>query len=150
MPCTSKQSVWWPGISREIVDLIQNCRTCAKTSRNPVEPLIPTPTPEYPWQKVASDMFEWQKNTYLLVVDYFSRFIEVVKMKKTTSQDVINEMKKMFARHGIPQIIISDNGPQYSAEEFKHFSQSWGFSHIASSPLHPYGNGLAERTVRTL
>ena len=63
----------------EIVDLIQNCGTCAKTSRNPIEPLIPTPTPEYPWQKVASDMFEWQKNSYLLVVDYFSRFIEVVK-----------------------------------------------------------------------
>ena len=59
-------------------------------------------------------------------------------------------MKKMFTRHGIPKIIISENMPQYLAEDFKYFSQFWGFPHITSSPLHPSRNGLAKKTVRTL
>ena len=66
----ANQSVWWPGMSREIADLVQNCRTCARDERNKKEPLIATPTPELPWQKVASDLFEWNKQQYLLVIDY--------------------------------------------------------------------------------
>jgi transposase InsO family protein len=146
----ARQSVWWPGISREIEDIVRNCKSCAKEKCNAAEPLIPTPTPEYPWQKIASDLFEYQKKQFLLVVDYYSRFIEVVELKTTTSTDVITELKRIFARFGIPQCMISDNGPQYSSEEFKHFTHEWGIVHVTSSPGHPSANGEAERAVRTI
>ena len=107
--------------------------------------MIASKLPDFPWQKVASDLFY----TYLLVVDYFSRFAEVTKLTTTTtSQGVINALHSIFAKHGIPEIFMSDNGPQYSSQEMKDFSFSYGFKHITSSPHYPQSNGLAERMVK--
>ena len=103
--------------------------------------------PLYPWQKVATDLFEYQQTQYLLIVDYFSRYIEVLKLNSTTSSEIIHQIKRIFARHGIPQTVISDNGPQYASQEFRCFAASYGFSHITSSPMHPSGNGEVERAV---
>ena len=146
----AQQSVWWPGINRDIEDLIKCCKECAKQQTNRPEPLVPTPTPDYPWQKVASDLFEYEKRNYLLMVDYYSRFIEVIELTKITSSEIIAEMKRIFSRNGIPECLISDNGRQYVSEEFKVFTNNWGISHVTSSPGHPSANGLAERTVRTV
>jgi len=95
-------------------------------------------------------LFEWNKSTYVLVVDYYSRWIEVAKLNKLTSQEVIDHTRSMFARHGIPEIVVSDNGPQYSADLYAKFAEEYGFEHITSSPLYPQGNGEAERAVRTI
>lgn len=112
-----------------------------------VQPLSQT---IYPWQKVATDLFEWRKNTYLLVVDYYSHYIEIVKLTTTTSAIVIRQLKSIFARHGIPKELVSDNGPQYSAEEFACFAKEYGFQHLTSSPKFPQANGEAERVVKTI
>jgi len=88
--------------------------------------------------------------TYLLVVDYYSRFPEVVQLRSTTSQSVINALKAIFARYGIPEILLSDNGPQYSSTEFSEFAANYGFVHGTSSPHYPQSNGLAERAVKTV
>ena len=147
----AQESIWWPGISQQIYDLVKSCRVCAEIKGNlHPEPLIPTEMPLYPWQKVATDLFEYQQTQYLLIVDYFSRYFEVLKLKSTTSLEIIHQMKRIFARHGIPETVISDNGPQYSSQEFSNFAISYGFSHITSSPGHPSGNGEAERAVRTV
>lgn len=66
--------------------------------------------PELSWQMVATDLFILKNNTYLLIVDYFSRYIETVKLSRTTSEEVIIQLKSIFARHGIPQTLRSDNG----------------------------------------
>ena len=95
----ARQSVWWPGISRKLEELIDNCPVCRKFSRNRVEPMIASELPDYPWQKVASDLFEWKSKTYLLVVDYYSRYIEVSALTSTTSQSTISFLKAMFNRH---------------------------------------------------
>lgn len=147
----SQHSVWWPGLSRQISELIANCRTCCQYDKNHPEPLLPSQFPESPWIKVATDLFEYQGKDYLLVIDYYSRFIEIAKLTHdATSATVINHMKSIFARFGIPQLVVSDNGPQYSAHEFSMFAQSYGFTHVTSSPLHPSANGEAERAVRTV
>jgi hypothetical protein len=104
-------SVWWPGLSDQIKDLVQQCHQCARENTPHKEPLIPTALPDYPWQKVASDLFLREGKTYLLVVDYFSRFPEVIKLTSTTAQSIIVALKSLFARYGIPQEVISDNGP---------------------------------------
>ena len=150
----AQESIWWPGISQQIYDLVKSCRVCAEIKGNShPEPLIPKEMPLYPWQKVATDLFEYQQtklNTCSLWI--ISQGIsKVLKLNTTTSSEIIHQMKRIFARHGIPQTVISDsNGPQYSSQEFHCFAASYGFSHITSSPGHPSGNGEAECAVRTV
>ena len=146
----AKTSVWWPGLSREIQDMVENCKICAKYQQQRAEPLIPTLFPERPWQVIATDLFELDNLNYLIVVDYFSRFVEVAALKKTTqSHEVIRALKDIFARHGIPEQVRSDNGPQYASVEFTHFATEWGFKHVTSSPRFPQSNGEVERAVKT-
>ena len=143
-------TVWWPGVSQQIMSMVQNCKECCRTSPHRSEPLIPSKLPQRPWQKIGTDLFELNGVMYLLLVDYYSRFIEVAKLSSTTARSVISVMKSMFGRYGIPEIIISDNGPQYSSHEFAEFASSYDFKHATSSPYHPQGNGEAERAVKTV
>ena len=143
-------SVWWPGLFSDIQQMIQRCPECLKRSTSHSEPMIPSKLPNYPWQKIATDLFELKGVTYLLVVDYFSRFPEVAKLTTTTSASVISALKNIFSRHGIPEVLISDNGPQFIASEMKAFASSYGFEHKTSSPHYPQSNGQAERTVKTV
>ena len=131
----------------QITQLVQNCRVCAKESRQGKEPLMTLELPKYPWQVVGTDLFELNKLNYLLVVDYFSRYPEVLQLTSTTSMSVISALKSVFSRHGIPEIVRSDNGPQYSSAEFMSFASSYGFQHLTSSPKFPQSNGQAERAV---
>ena len=85
-----------------------------------------------------------------MVTDYFSNYIEVENLNKTTSGDVTKALKSMFARYGVPDIVISDNGPQFASEEFTKFSKQWNFDHITSSPRYPQSNGKAENAVKTV
>ena len=99
---------------------------------------------------VATDLFTWNKQEFLLVVDYYSRYWEIMKLFEINSSTVIKKLKNMFSRVGIPDILRSDNGPQFSSQEFKKLAQSWSFQHITSSPYHPKSNGLAKRYVQTI
>ena len=129
---------------------MKKCPTCMRLSPPVREPMIPSPLPTYPWEKVATDLFEFQGQHYLLLVDYFSQYPEVIRLTSTTSASVISAMKSVFARHGIPSTIVSDNGPQYDSAELKTFASLYGFTHITSSPHYPQSNGQAERTVKTV
>lgn len=147
----ARQSVWWPAISKDIGNMISHaCSICCKTCFQSAEPLILSPFPDYPRQRVASDIFKWNKQQYLLVIDYYSKFVEIAKLSTATSCDVINHLKSIFAQHSIPELLTSDNGTQYSAELFSKLAKKYGFMHLTSSPYHPQGNGAAERGVRTV
>ena len=146
----TKASVWWPGLSKQLGELVNNCSTCIKERVNVAEPVIPSDLPDRPWQKVAADLFELKGLPYLLVIDYFSRYVEVGKLSRTTSPDVAVHLKSMFARHGIPDQLLSDNGPQFSASSFAKFAEEYGFTHITTSPRYPQANGQVERAVQTV
>ena len=103
---------------------------------------MPTPLPKYPWERVAADLFQLNNSTYLLVVDYFSRYPEVIKLNSTTSKAVISSLKSIFSRHGVPSVLLSDNGPQFDSSEMKQFANTYAFQHITSSPHYPQSNGL--------
>ena len=99
---------------------------------------------------MGSEFFMLNGANYILVVDYFSHFPEVVKLTSTTTSSIVNALKFIFSRHGIPQTVVSDNGPQYASHEFARFAREYDFSHKTSSPHFPQSNGQAERTVQTL
>ena len=147
----SRESLFWPGMQKQIEELINDCAICCEVDRkSPKEPLKPTPTPSLPWEEVSSDIFEFNNAHYLIVVDYFSNFIEADKLDNLSSSGTINLMKSYFRRHGIPLKLRTDNGPQYSSSEFAEFCVKYGIEHHTSSPYHPQGNGHAERGVQTV
>ena len=83
---------------------------------------------------------------YVVVVDYYSRYIEVLELHSQTTNSVIQALKTTFARHGIPMVIFSDNGPRYNSAQFTSFTTSYGFQHHNSSPRFPQSNGAAEKS----
>ena len=100
----AKSSVWWPGLSQQIKHLIEQS---VKNSTPKSQPLIPSELPDYPWQRVGTDLFVVKGVNYLLIVDYFSRYPEVIKLSSTTSSSVIKVLKSIFSRHGIPKTLLS-------------------------------------------
>ena len=84
----------------------------------------------------------------MLIVDYYSRYVEFRKLEDLSSKTVISHTKSILARHGIPTQIISDNGPQYTSEEYQRFVRDWGISHTTTSPHYPQANGMAEKLVQ--
>ena len=102
-----------------------------------------------PWSKVGADLCDLQGRTLLVVCDYYSNFIEVENITRATTAVVAKALKTMFARYMVPDMLISDNGPQFSSEEFSVFARKWGFEHVTSSPHYPQSNGKAENAVKT-
>ena len=96
----------------------------------------------------GTDLFEIDGKHYMLIVDYYSSFFEVNQLSSLSSERVIEVCKQHFARYGIPEIVISDNGTQYSSEQFRDFSEQYQFEHVTSSPHFPRSNGKAEKTVQ--
>lgn len=148
----AREVLLWPGMSQQITEMVKSCDVCAThQKRQTKEPLHPHSVPERPWQKIGVDLFTMDQQEYLLLVDYYSKFIEVEWLKSDTrSATVITHLKSQFARHGIPEIVISDNGPQFSSREFQAFAKEWEFTHKTSSPHHAQSNGMAERGVQTV
>ena len=142
-------SVWWPLITKQIKAMVNRCHTCAKLRPERREPLMALSFPSLPWSRIGTDLFELDQTDYLIVVDYASRWFEIRKLRSTTSAAVTRHMCEIFALHGIPDTVVSDNGPQYISQEFADFAKDMGFTHITSSPLYPQANGEVERAVQT-
>lgn len=143
--------LYWPKINQDIENLIENCLVCQQLQNsNKKQTLIPHEMPKLPYEKLGSDIFEWNKELYILIVDYFSKYIEISKISSTSAGNVISVLKSTFARHGIPKLLISDNGPPFNSKEFKKFMYDWGVEHRTSSPYYPQSNGLAERSIQTV
>ncbi|XP_064482547.1 uncharacterized protein K02A2.6-like [Ornithodoros turicata] len=114
---------------------------------------MPSPFPERPWQKVAVDLFYLSGKWFLLVTDYYSRYPELAPLTNLTSSAVIDHLKSIFARHGTPEVLISDNGPQFRrlvGSDFATFAKEWSFEHRTSSPRFPQSNGFVEAAVRVI
>ena len=145
----ARESIYWPNMNNEVKDYISRCDTCLTYApRQQKEPLLSHKVPDRPWAKVATDLFQFENKDYLVTIDYLSDFFEVDRLYSTTSETVIKKLKGHFARYGIPDEVISDNGSQFTAEEFRVFAQAYGFKHTCTSPHHPQSNGKAESAVK--
>ena len=145
----AREVMYWPLLNSEIKDYVSNCSVCnALQPAQTREPLTVHEIPERPWSKVATDLFSFNGGIFLVTVDYFSNYIEIDKLRSQTSQAVIKALQAIFSRHGIPDTVVSDNGPAYASEEFSNFAATWEFHHVTTSPHYPQSNGKAESAVK--
>ncbi|CAM1330222.1 Uncharacterised protein r2_g3935 [Pycnogonum litorale] len=111
--------------------------------------MIPTEQADRQFQRIGVDLLEWDNKQFHVLVDYHSGYFEVDELPpKATAAVCIKVMKRHFARYGIPEVCISDNGPQYHSAEFQCFSKEWDFEHVTISPYHSKANGKVEAAVK--
>ncbi|XP_048578377.1 uncharacterized protein K02A2.6-like [Nematostella vectensis] len=152
MKALARSYVWWPGMDEELAEIVRRCDVCQDRRRNPPSaPLHPWEYPDGPWKRIHLDYGGPVEGHMLLVItDAYSKWIETYLMKSTTSQATIDKLRECFARNGIPDVVVSDNGPNLISEELSTFFSKNGIQHIPVAPLHPSSNGQAERTVQTV
>ncbi|KAK3697327.1 hypothetical protein QZH41_004727 [Actinostola sp. cb2023] len=145
----ARESVYWPGMSSEIKEWISTCETCREyETAQPKEPLMSHEIPERPWEKVGIDILTFQGTDYLVTVDYYSNYWEIDRLENTKSATAIRKLKAHFARFGIPSILVSDNGPQFTSDSFRKFTRDWDIEHTPSAPYNSQSNGKAEAAVK--
>jgi hypothetical protein len=145
----ARDLIFWPGMSDQIRQYVENCGTCAEdAAKQPKETPIVTEIPARPWQKIASDLFSFGGYEYMVTVDYHSNFFEVDRLRDQTSETVIRHLKAHLARHGIADKLVTDNGTQYMSASFRSFRKEWGFEHETISPGNSQANGAAEAAVK--
>ncbi len=128
--------IFWPTMTADITAELIACSDCNSTKpHQQKEPLKLYPVPDMPWSTVATDMFEWRGQNYLVLVD--SGWYEIDLLRGTTSSAVIGKLKRHFSVHGFPHTLISDNARQYTSQQFKGFAKQWDFIHVTSSPEFP-------------
>ena len=148
---TARDVMYWPSIHADLTEEVRQCRTCQEAqAAQPKEPLMTYPLPKHPWQIVASDCFDAAGKHYVVYVDVYSDYIEVSELEDLLAETLIAKSKQIFATHGIPLMLLSDNAPNYAAKEFADFARTWEFQHITSSPHYSKSNGRAEAAVKTM
>jgi len=143
-----REKIWFPGIDDMVQNTISTCISCQAVSQaDPPEPIKLSAMPEGPWEKVHIDFYgPLPSGEHLLVVvDRYSRFPEVEIVKSLRASIVIPKLDRIFSVHGIPKIVMSDNGPPFSSAEFARYATTLGFTHQFSTPYWPQANGEVER-----
>ena len=148
MKSIARSYVWWEGADKEIESLVKTCQSVKNAL--PKAPLHPWLWPTKPWQWLHMDFAgPFQGRTYLLVTDAHSKWLEIVEMTSTTASRTVEELRKLFSSYGLPEQLVTDNGPQFVSDEFARFIRLNDIKHIKSVPYHPSTNGVAERLVQT-
>eukprot|EP00057_Strongylocentrotus_purpuratus_P004900 XP_003729725.1 PREDICTED: uncharacterized protein K02A2.6-like [Strongylocentrotus purpuratus] len=146
----AREYVYWPGMNKEIKEWIQTCETCQENSvSQPAQPLMSHPISDRPWSRIGIDLFHHDNENYLIMVCYYSNFFEIEKLQRTTAPAVIKRLKRHIGRYGVPEIIVSDNGPPFSSRDFAEFAKEMGIKHNTISPHNSKANGKAESAVKT-
>lgn len=151
MKALARTHIWWPGLDKAVEDMVRRCNTC-QLHRNVDAPVSVNrwPQPEEPWSRIHADFAGPVENKmYLVVTDAYSKWLEVVAMHSTSSRATITEMERLFAAYGLPHAMVTDNGPQFTSQEWTDFTTSNGIVHMRSAPYFPATNGAAERAVQS-
>lgn len=151
MKSLARMHVFWPSMDQQIEQTVQCCASCQEVQALPPQaPVNPWTWPSNPWHRIHVDFAgPFLGQMFLIIVDAHSKWPEVIPMKSTTAECTIRVLRNLFSRYGLPHELVSDNGPQFVADEFKEFLMKNGVKHIRSAVKHPASNGEAERFVQT-
>ena len=139
----ARDSVFWPGISNDICETVEKCGICQASSRAAKPVGNVSDVPPHAWHTLGTDLFYWNKIDYLVIGDYFSKYLIVRRLPNSSTHTMIKELGLVFTELGRPFILRSDNGPCYSSREFHNFLSFYQVDHITSSPHYPQSNGFA-------
>ncbi len=151
MKALARAYVWWPGMDAQITDMVKTCPVCQESRPSPAPaPLHPWEWPSQHWSRLHLDFAgPFLGKMYLVLIDARSKWIDVHIMPSITSAQTIEKLRIVFATHGLPRKVVTDNGPSFTSEEFRTFLSNNGVTHVTTAPYHPSSNGLAERAVQT-
>ena len=147
----ARSYMWWPNMDVDIEAKVKDCLQCQENQKSPPPvPMLPWEWPSKPWTRLHIDHAgPFMGKMFLVIVDAHSKWLEVRMVHSVTSLSTIQELRSVFATHGLPEIIVSDNGTAFTSNEFQEFTSKNGIHHIKTAPYHPASNGLAERAVQT-
>ena len=151
MKALARSYVWWPGIDKDIEKLVASCEICQINQAMPQKaPVHNWERTNNPWVRLHIDYAgPFLGKMFLIVIDSYSKWLEVISVKHANSLSTIKALKHCFTTHGYTQVIISGNGSAFASDEFELFLKNSGIKHIKSAPYHPSTNGCVERAVRT-
>ncbi|XP_060543224.1 uncharacterized protein LOC132710602 [Pantherophis guttatus] len=146
----ARSYVWWPSLDKDIEEWVARCDPCQEVRPAPAQaPVSEWEMPSSPWARIHIDFTGLMQGHYLLiVVDAFSKWLEVIPTASTTSEATIRALRRLFATHGLPDVLVSDNGPQLTSKAMEEFLAGQGIRHALTAFYRPAGNGQAERMVR--
>ncbi len=138
-------------IYTDIEETAKVCKTCQMSHHAPAKAKVhPWEWTTKRWSRLHIDFAgPFQGKVFLVVVDAHSKWLEVSLMSFMSSSAVINTLRLLFATHGLPDVIVSDNGAAFTSTEFQGFADRNGIRHVTTAPYHPSSNGQAERMVQT-
>ena len=147
----ARSYVWWPNITEDLETRVRSCTECQNERPSPAKaPLHPWEWPTEPWSQIHLDYAgPFEGKMLLVLVDAHSKWLDVIPARSATSTVTIEKLRTIFATHGIPRKIVTDNGSVFTSDEFSTFMKKNGIVHTLTSPYHPASNGLAERGVQT-
>ena len=147
----ARSYVWWPNIDADIEAQVKRCNQCQLNQPSPpIVPMHPWEWPEHPWERIHIDFAgPFMGKMFLLVIDAHSRWMEVEIVNAASTQNTIEHLRAMFARFGLPKVMVTDNGTCFTSSDFAEFARRNQIRHIRIAPYHPSSNGLAERAVKT-
>uniref|UniRef100_A0A1A8UU84 Gypsy retrotransposon integrase-like protein 1 n=1 Tax=Nothobranchius furzeri TaxID=105023 RepID=A0A1A8UU84_NOTFU len=147
----ARSYLWWPQLDKDIEHAVQQCNACQSVRKLPEPaPLHCWQWPTRVWQRIHIDFAEKEQHNFLVLVDSHSKWLEVIQMKTTTAAKTIEVLRNIFSSYGLPEEIVSDNGPQFTSQEYKAFLQNNGIKQTLVPAYHPASNGAAERAVQTV
>ena len=151
MKSLARSYVWWPNLCADIEAKVKDCAECQASRPIPaMAPLHPWEWPERPWARLHLDYAgPFLGRMFLVLVDAHSKWMDVIPVHAATSSATIEKLRVVFATHGLPERIVTDNGAVFTSDEFEDFLKTNGVTHTRTAPYHPASNGLAERAVQT-
>lgn len=148
----ARKTVYWEGMNKQIEDYVKSCNSCAQMEiiKKPEHLGSWLPT-NRPFSRLHADFFYFEGKTFLLIVDSFSKWLEIEYMRFGTTAKLVNrKFAATFARFGLPDVVVTDGGPPFNSNEFITFLKSHGINVMKSPPYNPASNGQAERMVRVV
>ena len=147
---SARELLYWPKVGADLERIIANCEFCNKYQNNQQrESMISHDISNERFLKVGMDILTFKGKNYPMVVDYYSKYSELLPLPDKTASTNVEQCNSVFARHGNPVEIVSDNMP-FLSNEFLTFANTWSIKTTTSSPTYSQSNGQAERSVQTM
>ncbi|CAI5640403.1 unnamed protein product [Oreochromis niloticus] len=152
MKSLARSFVWWLGMDSALEDKVKACSQCQSNQKMPPPaPLHPWEWPGHPWSRLHLDFAgPFLGHMFLVLVDAHSKWLDAHITPTITAPVITDTLRRIFATHGLPEAVVTDNGPTFTSGVFQEFMERNGIRHFRTAPYHPASNGLAERAMETL